>query len=185
MAELLFPKVGALRLGYERKDVDEFFGRARSAYEEPGIPEDFAPFEVRRASFDLKHGGYSTAAVDAALDRLETAFATRIRERYAKENGPDAWMRDLADRAQTLYPRLRRPEGERFAHPGTMTKGYDASDVDNLMGRLVAFFDQGTPLTPDDVRSATFGHRRGSKAYAERVVDVYLARAVDILLGAQ
>lgn len=185
MAELLFPKVGAMRLGYDRTDVDDFFGKARTAYEQPGIPEDFAPFEVRRASFDLKHGGYSTAAVDAALDRLETAFATRIRERYSKEHGPDAWMRDLADRAQALYPRLRRPVGDRFAHPSGLHKGYDVSDVDAIMDRLVAFFDQGTPLTADEVRGATFGTRRGKKAYSERVVDVYLARAVDILLGAQ
>ncbi|WP_234998647.1 DivIVA domain-containing protein [Demequina sp. NBRC 110057] len=185
MAELLFPKVGATRLGYDRADVDEFFGRARTAYEEPGIPEDFAPFDVRRASFDLKHGGYSTAAVDAALDRLETAFATRIRERYSKEHGPDAWMRDLADRAQALYPRLRRPSGERFDHPSGLSKGYDAKDVDEILDRLVAFFDQGSPLSADEVRGVTFGHRRGKKAYSERVVDVYLARSVDILLGAQ
>ncbi|WP_084129902.1 cell division protein DivIVA [Demequina sp. NBRC 110055] len=185
MAELLFPKVGPMRLGYDREDVDEFFDKARAAYEQPGIPEAFAPFDVRRASFDLKHGGYSTVAVDSALDRLESAFATRIRERYAKEHGPDAWMRDLADRAQALYPRLRRPEGERFAHPSGMHKGYDARDVDMILDRLVAFFDAGKPLTPDEVRGATFGSRRGKKAYSERVVDVYLARAVDILLGAQ
>lgn len=180
----LFPRVSVFKLGYEREDVEEFFDYARAAYEDPSGSRELDPFDVRRASFDLSHGGYAPAAVDAALDRLEVAFAMRGREQFVKSYGQDAWMRDLADKAQTLYPRLRRPVGERFAHPGALSAGYDAADVDALLDRLITFFDRGEPVTPDEIRNMTFGRRHGKKAYEERVVDAYLARAVDILLGA-
>lgn len=184
MAKGMFPTVNVLKLGYNREDVEEFFGFAREAYETANADTQLDSFDVRRASFDLSHGGYDPAAVDAALDRLEVAFALRGREAYVKSHGQDAWMRDLADRAQSLYPRLRRPAGERFAHPGAFGHGYAASDVDQVLDRLINFFDKGEPVTADEIRSLTFGRQSGSKAYEERVVDAYLARVVDILLGA-
>lgn len=179
----LFPRVSSFTLGYHQREVDQYFARARGAYEQPSDAGDLAAFDVRRASFDLKRGGYSTAAVDAALDRLEVAFSARVRERYIRERGQEAWMGELAERAQTLYPRLRRPEGERFAAPSGLGGGYDRDQVDALLDRLTAFFDQGRPVTAEEIRSVTFGRRRSWNAYDERVVDAYLARAVDILLG--
>jgi DivIVA domain-containing protein len=180
----LFPRAGSTKFGYRREDVDTYFTQARQAYEQPGAAADLAAVDVRRASFALARGGYTTASVDSALDRLEVAFAARIKERFIKEQGHDAWMAQLAERAQTLYPRLRRPAGERFARPGALTGGYSAADVDELLERLTAFFDQGKPLTADELRNATFKRRASWAAYEERVVDAYLARAVDILLGA-
>lgn len=179
----LFPRVSSFTLGYHPREVDHYFAKAREAYEQPGQAGDLAAFDVRRASFDLKRGGYDTAAVDAALDRLEVAFSARVRERFVRERGQDAWMQDLAQRAQTLYPRLRRPHGERFASPRGLGGGYDRSEVDAVLDRLTAFFDQGQPITADEIRALTFTRRRPRKAYEERVVDVYLARAIDILLG--
>ena len=182
MAEL-FPRTGTLKLGYDVDEVNKYFALARRAYEEPGRSDELAAFNVRRASFDLHRHGYATTAVDSALDRLEVAFSARVRERYIRDHGQDAWMADLAQRAQSLYPRLRRPAGERFARPGSMSGGYDAREVDALLDRITAFFDQGQALTADDIRSATFSRRASWRAYDERVVDAYLARAVDILLG--
>lgn len=180
----LFPRTNALRLGYEPEQVAEFFDEARLAYERPGSPDaEVSPLEVRRAAFDLKHGGYSTVAVDAALDRLELAFATRTRDIYVRTHGQDAWMKNLAERAQTLYPRLRRPAGDRFAHPATLKHGYDAREVDAVMARITAFFDTGRVLEADEIRAITFGSKTGSRAYDERTVDAFLARTVDILLG--
>ncbi|WP_296665045.1 DivIVA domain-containing protein [Demequina sp.] len=181
---VLFPKVSSLKLGYHPVQVEEFFDHARSAYEGPGkqAPE-FAPLDVRRTAFDLKHGGYETAAVDAALDRLEVAFVNRQRDAFVRLNGQDAWMQDLASRAQTLYPRLRRPAGDRFAHPSGVGRGYRAADVDELLTRVTAFFDRGAPLTADEIRGATFRAARGSRAYEEGTVDAFLARMIDILLG--
>ena len=179
----LFPKVNSFTLGYKPREVDQFFARAREAYEKPGFATDLAAFDVRRASFDLKRGGYATAPVDAALDRLEVAFSARVRERFVRDKGQDAWMQDLAGRAQTLYPRLRRPAKERFAAPKGFQGGYDREQVDDVLDRLTAFFDQGEPITAEEVREVTFKRKRSSAAYDERVVDAYLARAVDILLG--
>lgn len=180
----LFPRTSALRLGYHRDQVAEFFSHARQAYETPGAPDDsLTPLEVRRASFDLKRGGYSTAAVDSALDRLEVAFAKRTRENYVRQHGQDAWMQQLAVRAQALYPRLRRAKGERFAHPGFFGHGYDAREVDQVLLRITAFFDRGEPLTAQQVRAVSFRRASGKRAYDEATVDAFLARAVDILLG--
>ena len=96
--------------------------------------------------------------------------------------GEAAWYDRVADRATTLYPRLQRPRGERFAHPES-GRGYRMDEVDDLLDRLAAYFDDGEPLSADDVRQATFRPARGKKAYAEGPVDAFLGRAVDILLA--
>ena len=142
----LFPRAGFLRTGYQRSQVDEFFARARGAYERPHMYEQaMSALDIRRAAFDLKRGGYKTSAVDDALDRLEAAFAARVREQYVRAHGQDAWMQVLAERAQVLYPRLRRPRGERFRHPDGGKKGYSAAEVDQLLDRLIGFFDTAPP----------------------------------------
>lgn len=180
----LFPRTNVLRLGYKPEQVAGFFDEARVAYERPGSPDaELSPLDVRRAAFDLKHGGYSTAAVDAALDRLELAFATRTRDIYVRSNGKDEWMKHLAERAQALYPRLRRPVGERFEHPARFKQGYDVRQVDAIMARITAFFDSGQPLEADEIRAIAFASKTGTRAYDERTVDAFLARTVDILLG--
>lgn len=181
---VLFPKVSAVRLGYHPEQVETFFNRARTAYENPpqGDPA-LGAHDVRRQAFDLKHGGYQTTAVDSALDRLEVAFVTRARDAFVRDRGQDAWMEQLAEHAQTLYPRLRRPAGERFAHPAGLGRGYRASEVDELLARMTAFFDRGAPLRAAEIRAAAFSTARGSRAYDEGTVDAFLARMVDILLG--
>jgi DivIVA domain-containing protein len=182
----LFPRAGFLRTGYHLGQVDEFFDRARAAYERPMLDDGgLTALDVRRAAFDLKRGGYKAAAVDAALDRLEAAFATRAKEQYVRAHGQDAWMAQLAQRAQVLYPRLRRPKGQRFRQPVKSRYGYDAREVDALIERLIAFFDTGASLTPEELRHATFKRRTKRGAYDERTVDAFVARAVDVLMGAQ
>lgn len=181
----LFPKVSMVKTGYDREQVEAFFAGVREAYERPHIdPNHLSPLEIRRVAFDLARGGYSTDAVDTALDRLEDAFAVRLREQFVNAHGQAAWQQDLARRAEVLYERLRRPPRERFSRPkGLFAKGYDAKQVDALMGRLIAFFDTGEPLTATDIRTATFVRRGKRRAYEEAQVDAYLARAVDVLLG--
>ncbi|WP_061964406.1 DivIVA domain-containing protein [Demequina aurantiaca] len=180
----LFPRTNALRLGYKPEQVAAFFDEARLAYERPGSPDaEVSQLDVRRAAFDLKHGGYSTAAVDAALDRLELAFAERTRDIYVRAHSREEWMAHLAERAQVLYPRLRRPVGERFAHPATFKHGYDVRQVDAVMARITEFFDTGAPLEADELRAIAFSTKTGTRAYDERTVDAFIARTVDILLG--
>ncbi|WNM26292.1 DivIVA domain-containing protein [Demequina capsici] len=178
----LFPRAGRLKIGYRRAQVEEFFTAAREAYEDTE-GDTMVALDIRRASFDLKRGGYSTQSVDAALDRIEQAFATRQRDSFVRTRGQEAWLADLAERAQVLYPRLRRPRGERFARPAGLSAGYDAGAVDDVLDRLTSFFDRGEPMNAEDLRSLTFSRKPRWAAYDERVVDAYLARAVDILLG--
>ncbi len=177
-----FPRVGFFKHGYDPAGVDEFFEDARRAYE-GGVPaEQFSSEQVRRATFALKRRGYEIAAVDAAMNRLEAAFVQRDRSDHVAVNGEAAWFEKVADRATTLYPRLRRPRGERFSHPSS-GRGYDAAAVDDLLDALAAYFDDRGDITADEIRQATFAPARGKKAYAEGPVDAYLGRAVEILLA--
>ncbi len=177
-----FPRVSFFSKGYDPRAVDEFFKDARRAYE-GGVPaEQFNAEQVRMATFRLKRGGYKIAAIDAALNRLEAAFVHRERADHIAVNGEAAWFQKVAERATTLYGRMLRPRGERFAHPKG-EPGYDAAEVDIVVDRLEAFFNQGREIRPDDVRLAVFKPARGKKAYAEGPVDAYLGRAVEILLA--
>ncbi|MFI2752750.1 DivIVA domain-containing protein [Cellulomonas sp. P22] len=184
MSEGMFRTVSRLRSGYDPDEVDEFFDHARSVYE-AGAPGALTGRDVRAVAFEMVRGGYVTSAVDAALDRLEAAFVARSRAEFLAERGQQAWMELLADQARTLYGRLTRPDGERFAPPEGRRQGYDRDDVDDLCDRLIAYFDRGVPLTAQEVRAATFARAKGRAAYAEAPVDAFFARAVDVLLGAE
>src|SRR5690625_2001530 len=180
--EDLFPTVGRWASGYDREEVEEFFERAKAAYENGRI--SMSSEDVRSAAFDLVRRGYDPEAVDAALDRLEAAFIQRDRSEYVANRNQDAWMELVAERATTLYPRLVRPPGQRFAPP-ERGKGYQREAVDVTMERLVAYFDEGKPLTAAELRSVTFPAASRSKAYAEGPVDAFLDRAIDILLAVE
>lgn len=184
MAET-FPRAGRWSSGYDVEQVDDFFERARVAYESPpGGGEQMTAEDVRTAAFDLVRHGYDPGHVDAALDRLEAAFVQRERARSVSQAGQEVWMEEVAKRATTLYPRLVRPAGERFAPP-ERGRGYDRDAVDALLDRLVDYFDSGAELTAADVRSATFRSAPRDRAYAEGPVDAFLDRAVDVLLAVE
>lgn len=179
----LFPRVSIFRQGYDPQWVDTFFQEARSAYE-GGVPtEAFSADDVRKASFPLVRGGYASRAVDSALSRLENAFVQRDRVDFIAVNTEADWFAKVTEEATVLYPRLLRPAGERFSHPAKRGVGYKAEQVDALMDRLTAYFDDQGALTADEVRHAVFASARGSKAYDEAQVDAYLSKAIHILLA--
>jgi len=180
----MFRTVSRFSRGYEPEQVDEFFERARRAYE-GDRSEPIDGYDVRRTAFDLVRGGYAAPAVDAAMDRLERAFTARRRGEFMATNGQEAWMEHLAGKARTMYDRLRRPDGERFAPAKRGEQGYVRGDVDALCHRLVDYFDHGAPLTSEEVRHATFGAARGRRAYAEGPVDAFCDRAIEVLLGVE
>lgn len=190
----LFPRVAPTHRGYHTGQVDEFFARARAAYEELGNQhgeqdgnaggEVIDADTVRSAAFDLVRRGYRAASVDAALDRLEAAFVAARRADFIAEKGRSAWMGTVVDRATTLYERLTRPAGQRFAPP-ERGRGYAAADVDALLERVVAYFDEGAALSAAEVRTAVFSSASGADAYAEGPVDAYLDRVVDVLLAVE
>jgi DivIVA domain-containing protein len=180
----MFRRVTGVRTGYHPEEVDDFFTHARTVYEQ-GPAGALSSKDVRTVAFDLVRRGYSTTAVDAALDRLEAAFVARARADFIAERGRQAWLDQLAEQARSLYGRLTRPDGERFSPPKGRQPGYAAADVDALCHRLVDYFDKNVPLAAQDVRSAVFGRAKGSRAYAEGPVDAFLERAVDVLLAAE
>ncbi len=178
----MFPKVGALSRGYRSEQVERYFSIAHEIYE-AGDLEEMDSEGVRTVAFDVVHGGYQPDAVDAALDRLEAAFLQQRRADVVSRLGRDAWMRQVAELATTLYPRLLRPAGERFAP--ARGRGYSREEVDDLMDRVAAYFDSAATLTSGQVRAALFTSARGAKAYEEHSVDRYLARVVEVLLSVE
>lgn len=180
----MFRTVPRLRTGYDPDQVDEFFTHARQVYEGE-VSEPLSGYDVRRAAFDLVRGGYRPAAVDSALDRLERAFVSRQRAEFVATHGQQAWLEHLAAQARTLYGRLARPDGERFARGHRGEDSYAIADVDAVCQRLIEYFDHGQALTSDELRQLTFGRRRGSDGYAEGPVDAFIDRAVEVLLGVE
>lgn len=180
----MFRTVPRLRTGYDPDQVDEFFTHARRVYEGE-VSEPLSGYDVRRAAFDLVRGGYRPAAVDSALDRLERAFVSRQRAEFVATHGQQAWLEHLAAQARTLYGRLARPDGERFARGHRGEDSYAIADVDAVCQRLIEYFDHGQALTSDELRQLTFRRRRGSDGYAEGPVDAFIDRAVEVLLGVE
>ncbi|QRV02708.1 DivIVA domain-containing protein [Arcanobacterium phocisimile] len=179
-----FSRVGWLHSGYSPADVDSFFARAKDAYDMSGEEaNDFSEATVRDVSFPWVRNGYHAQLVDAALDRLEQAFVQRRRANCVRDKGEEEWVRTIYDRATSLYPRLRRPQGQRFAHPDT--HGYSVTEVDQLIERVIAFFDKAEPLTSVEVRNTTFSQAKGESAYDEGVVDVFLDRVVSVLMSVE
>jgi DivIVA domain-containing protein len=180
----MFSTVSRFKLGYEQEDVDEFFDHARAVYEGES-DEDLTSREIRSAGFDLARGGYDTDEVDAALDRLESAFVARARQEVLVTRGSAGWMEDLAESARSLYGRLGRPDGERFEPARRGEPAYDRDDVDELCDRLVEYFDKTEPITADEIRRARFRRRTSKRGYAEAPVDAFFSRAVEVLLGVE
>lgn len=181
----MFRTAKFLGKGYDCEQVERFLKKARLAYEGKGGPANFGAAQVRAQGFNVVRGGYKFAEVDAAMDRLEAAFVSRARADHVAVNGEKAWMALVAEQATTLYPRLLRPAGKRFSHPQGRERGYRVSEVDDLLQRLVEYFDENKPLTSREIRDAVFAESRGTQAYEEGPVDAYLARAVEILLAVE
>ncbi|VEI12670.1 DivIVA domain-containing protein [Trueperella bialowiezensis] len=177
-----FERVDKGDYGYKAEQVEEFLERAKQAYggdDSLGIDET----SVRNIAFDWVRGGYDPKLVDAALDRLESAFVQQRRARVVDEEGEAAWLDRTYELAQSLYPRLMRPNGEKFAD--ATGQGYAKKDVDALMARLADYFSGTQSLSSADLRLASFPTARGSQAYSEAVVDVFIDRAVSVLLAVE
>ncbi|WP_099332736.1 DivIVA domain-containing protein [Actinomyces minihominis] len=179
----LFPMVKGLSRGYNPEQVDAFFAESRTAYE-GGVPADtFSAEQIYTAAFDLVRGGYDPKPVDAALNRLEAAFIQRDRSNFVAEHGENKWFEKIADDATVLYPRLLRPQGDRFLHPEGRARGYSAVEVDAFLDRIAAFFDDRDNVTEAAIRTVTFKSARGEAAYNEAQVDAFLGAATRVLMA--
>ncbi|WP_372462765.1 DivIVA domain-containing protein [Sinomonas notoginsengisoli] len=176
-----FDRVGRGDLGYSPKQVEKFLSAARAYLEDPSVPT-VTSHQVRTVSFDAVRGGYDANEVDAALDRLEDAFARRERDDLIQRSGEDAWLREIGQLAGVLRGRLVRPDGERFRRPSSQkAPSYHVQDVDSLCVRLLEYLEHGSPLRADEVRTAVFRTVSGPEGYEETQVDAFLDRVVELM----
>ena len=178
-----FPRTRGSQRGYSVAEVEDFLQDARTAYTAPiHTPVAIDARSIRETAFSLEKGGYVPGAVDAALERLEDAFATRERERaFAQPGGDAAWYGEARSTAQVILDRLDRDYGKRFTRVGALSTGYNVRDVDALGDRLADYFQKGVPLSVDEVRGAVFRPAKGG--YQEAQVDLLLDTVVNVMLA--
>jgi DivIVA domain-containing protein len=175
-----FPDAPGRQKGYEKRAVEAFLAQARAAFEsdEPGA---LRSAEVRAAAFPLARGGYAIPAVDAALGRIEDAFAAREREQAMSRRGARAWVAQSRAVAQEVLDRLQRPKGRRFDRVGFLRYGYRVDEVDLVADKLARYLAAGDPVTVEQVRAVAFRMQRGG--YREAQVDAVLDAVVEVMLA--
>lgn len=178
-----FARVGRRSYGYNTRQVDRFLTLARSHYNAAdGGDGAITSTQVRAMAFEPTRGGYEPRDVDAALDRLEDAFARRERDRLIEVKGEDAWLMMIGRTSAVLRSRLHRGRGERFRRPSRKkTLSYNTDDVDALCDQLLEYFENDFPLSVDTVRRAVFREAAGADGYEETQVDAFLDRVVELM----
>jgi DivIVA domain-containing protein len=166
--------------GYDPRQVDAFLDRARAAFE-ADADSDLRAADVRETAFPLVKRGYQVSAVDAALGRIEDAFAARERESALSRAGARAWVSSSRRRAQEVLDRLTRPPRQRFRRVGWLHYGYRIDEVDVVAERIAGYLESGEPLTPEQVRTVAFRMQRGG--YDEVQVDAVLDAVVEVMLA--
>jgi DivIVA domain-containing protein len=174
-----FPETRGAEKGYDKGAVDAFLARARVAFEADAEPMTAA--EVRRVAFPLVRHGYVISAVDAALGRIEDAFAARERERAVGSEGAHAWVGQTRETAQVVLDRLSRTEGRRFDRVGALRYGYRVDEVDLVADKLARYLESGESVTVEQVRSVAFRMQRGG--YREAQVDAVLDAVIEVMLA--
>ena len=174
-----FPETRGREKGYDKKAVDDFLARARTAFEAGG--ERLTAADVRRVAFPLVRRGYVISSVDAALGRIEDAFAARERETAVSDLGAHAWVGKTRETAQVVLDRLSRPRGRRFDRVSMLRYGYRVDEVDLVADKVSRFIESGESVTVEQVRSVAFRMQRGG--YRETQVDAVLDSVVEIMLA--
>jgi DivIVA domain-containing protein len=178
-----FPRTRKSKRGYKISEVEDFLERARTSYSMGGgAPTGLDAAAIRTTAFGFERAGYSPAHVDAALERLEDAFATREREAaFARAGGDAAWYGDARATAQVVLDRIDRNYGKRFNRVGPLSLGYHPRDVDAFTDRLADYFQKGAAMSVEEVRTVVF--RGANGGYNETQVDVLLDTVVRIMLA--
>jgi len=178
-----FPRTRKSRRGYNVDQVEDFLEDARRAYSaDASVVSVVSADSIRRTAFAMQKGGYSTTHVDAALERLEDAFASRERDRAFTPPGGDAeWYGKARSSAQVILDRLARPEGHRFSRVSGFSRAYNVKQVDAFADRLVDYFQHGKPMSIDEVRLVAF--QATKRGYNETQVDLLLDNVIDVMLA--
>jgi len=177
---LPFPLTTGRERGYDPARVDAFLKRARESFESEA-PDALTSADIRRCAFPLVKRGYRIDAVDAAMGRIEDAFAARERERALSRAGARAWVASSRTLAQEVLDRLSRPEGERFRRMGRLRYGYRRDEVDLVADRIARYLETGEQLSVDQVRTVAFRMQRGG--YDEQQVDAVLDAVTEVMLA--
>lgn len=174
-----FPRVSGRSKGYDPDAVDSFLTEARAAFEsaEPSV----SAAQVRAAAFPLVRDGYDVAPVDAALARIEDAFARRERADALSRKGARAWVGASRKLAQEVLDRLSRPARHRFRRVPLLRFGYRIDEVDLVAGRIARYLETGEGLSIEQVRTVAFRMQLGG--YDEAQVDAVLDAVVDVMLS--
>ena len=175
-----FPLADGRDRGYEPAQVDAFLEAARASFESDAT-DALTSQDVRQVAFRLVKRGYRIEAVDAAMGRIEDAFAARERERALTQAGARAWVGTSRRRAQEVLDRLSRPKGERFRRAGRLHYGYRIDEVDLVADRIARYLETGEHLTVEQVRTVAFRMQRGG--YEETQVDAVLDAVIDVMLA--
>lgn len=173
-----FPLAQPDKPGYDQQQVDAFVALARRQYAD-ATQEILTANQLRNTEFDLVHGGYDLLAVDAALDRLEDAFASREIQRQKLFRGDFAVQDRLARITEIVIGRLDRPKRKKFSNVGWLLRGYDRKQVDLLCAQIEQHLKSGSKINLNVVRRAIFQSKRGG--YLESQVDAFIDRVVEIL----
>lgn len=175
-----FPRATGRSRGYAPADVDAFLARARAAFES-GTDAEMTSRAIRSVAFPMVKRGYAVGAVDAALGRIEDAFAAREREAALSNAGARAWVGQSRQLAQEILDRLSRPRGKRFRRAGMLRYGYRIDEVDIVADKLARYLETGEPLSVEQVRSVAFRMQR--RGYSETQVDAVLDAVVEVMLA--
>ncbi|HKT57883.1 MAG TPA: DivIVA domain-containing protein [Microbacterium sp.] len=176
-----FPLTKGRTKGYQKKAVDAFLARARASFEGAEGATAMTAADVRTAAFPLVKHGYVIASVDAALGRVEDAFAARARGTAISGAGRSLWVAQSRAHAQEILDRISRPRSERFRRVAWPRYGYRVDEVDIVVDKLAAYLAEGRPVTVDQVRSVAFRMQR--RGYREAQVDAVLDAIVDVMLA--
>nr|WP_274638232.1 DivIVA domain-containing protein [Microbacterium bovistercoris] len=176
-----FPMTSGRAKGYAPTVVDDFLARARAAFEDDHDATALTANDVRSVSFPMVRRGYRPEAVDAALARVEDAFAAREREQVLAHAGTGEWVDRTRARAQEILDRLSRRPGHRFDRARGLGFGYRIDEVDIVADKIAAFLAEGTPVTVEQVRTVAFRMQR--RGYREAQVDAVLDAVVDVMLA--
>ncbi|MBD3941528.1 DivIVA domain-containing protein [Microbacterium sp. NEAU-LLC] len=178
-ARASFPETRGREKGYDPEAVDEFLARARGSFERGS--DDMTSAEIRQVAFPLVRHGYVIGSVDAALGRIEDAFAARERTTAVAASGANAWVGHTRDLAQEVLDRLSRARKERFDRVSALRYGYRVDEVDLVADKLAKYLATGESVTVEQVRSVAFRMQRGG--YHEAQVDAVLDAVVEVMLA--
>ena len=171
-----FVQSGKKKLGYDIGQVDEFLNLARQQYNEPSR-QLVTSLDVRSIRFKLVKNGYSISVVDAALEKLEDAFAASEFTKQVNSQGFFEFEEDLDNLRKDLVARCSRANKKKFSKRKYPNKGYNVKQVDKLCSQLGKSLETKEDLSVKEVRTATFRSKRGG--YAEYQVDAFLESVVE------